>query len=222
MLWYKGWLETRFKLLVSLGFLGFILVTLYSLRTPVTGLVVMAITFVIMIYTILAGTGIAGRSSFRSTKGSALFTVSLPVTRFRLLAVRAGLGWLEMSGAIGALCWGMWLVSPVASATVTAGEMFEYAGTLVACSSSLYSMAVLLATLLGARWSGWGCMIAFGALWWLSTHTPMPASLDVVRAMNESSPLLAHTMPWPAMGVSLALAAVLFFAALKIVQTREY
>jgi hypothetical protein len=222
MLWYKGWLETRFKLLASLCFLGFILVSQYSLRTPVAGLVVMAMIFVFMVYTILAGTGIAGRTSFGATKGSALLTVSLPVTRFRLLAVRAGLGWLEMAAAIGALCWGMWLVSPLASATVTAGEMFEYAGTLVACSSSLYSMAVLLATLLGVRWSGWGSMMTFGALWWLSTHTLLPASLDIVRAMGEGSPLLAHAMPWPAMGVSLALAVLLFFAALRIVQTREY
>jgi hypothetical protein len=222
MLWYKGWLETRFKLLASLGLLGFILVSLYSLRTPVAGLVVMATTFVVLAYTILAGSGIAGRSSFRATKGSALFTASLPATRFRVLAVRAGLGWLEMAGAIGALCWGMWLVSPLASAAVTAREMFEYAGTLVACSSSLYSMAVLLSNLLGARWSGWGSMMTFGALWWLSTHTPLPASVDIVRAMGDGSPLIAHTMPLTAMAFSLALAAILFFAALKIVQAREY
>jgi hypothetical protein len=40
--------------------------------------------------------------------------------------------------------------------------------------------------------------------------------------MGDGSPLLAHTMPWPAMGVSLAVAGVLFVAALKIVQAREY
>jgi hypothetical protein len=218
MLWYKGWLETRIRLLFALAFLGLILVFLYSFRTPVTGLVVMATTFVIMVYTILAGTGITGRSSFRMTKGTALFTLSLPLTRFRLLAVRACVGWLEMAGGIGLLCCGMWLLSPV----VTAVEMFEYAGTLIACASALYSMAVLLATFLDARWRGWGCMLAFGALWWLSTHTPMPASLDIVRAMGEGSPLLAHTMPWSAIGVSLGLAAGLFFAALKVVQAREY
>ncbi len=222
MLWYKGWLETRVGLLISLGFLGFILVCLYSFRTPVAGLVVMATTFVVPIYIILAGTGIAGRSSFRSTKGAALFTVSLPVTRFRLLAVRAGLGWLEMAGGIGLLCCGMWLLSPGLRATATAVEMFEYAGTLVACASALYSMAVLLATFLDARWRGWGCMIAFGALWRLSSHASLPGSVDIVRAMGDGSPLLAHTMPWTVVGVSLALAAVLFFAALKVVQTREY
>ena len=30
MLWYKGWLETRFRLLVALGIVGVVLLTLYS------------------------------------------------------------------------------------------------------------------------------------------------------------------------------------------------
>jgi hypothetical protein len=40
--------------------------------------------------------------------------------------------------------------------------------------------------------------------------------------MREGSPVLAHTMPWTAMVFSLGLAAILFFAALKVAQTREY
>jgi hypothetical protein len=40
--------------------------------------------------------------------------------------------------------------------------------------------------------------------------------------MREDSPVLAHTMPWTAMAFSLGLAALLFFAALKVAQTREY
>jgi len=127
-----------------------------------------------------------------------------------------------MTAAIGALCCGMWLLSPGLRAGATALEMFEYAGTLTACASLLYSMAVLLATFLDARWRGWGCMIAFYVLWWLSSHTLLPASVDIVRAMGDGSPLVAHTVPWTTMGVSLTLAAILFFAALKTVQAREY
>jgi hypothetical protein len=33
---------------------------------------------------------------------------------------------------------------------------------------------------------------------------------------------MAHTVPWPAMAFSVVLAAALFFAALKIAQSREY
>ncbi len=40
--------------------------------------------------------------------------------------------------------------------------------------------------------------------------------------MGESSPLVAHAMPWMAMLFSFVLAAVFSFAALKVVQMREY
>jgi hypothetical protein len=33
MLWHKGWMETRFKLLFSLGFMGLLLVFLHSLSS---------------------------------------------------------------------------------------------------------------------------------------------------------------------------------------------
>jgi ABC-2 type transport system permease protein len=193
MLWYKAWRETRLGLLISLGFLGFVLITLYSFRTPVNGVVVMAITFVMVIYTMLAGIGIRTQPSFRATKGlhgSTLFTLSLPVTRFRLLAIRAGLGWLEMAGGIGVMCVGVWLVSSVVRARVTAAEIFGYAGTLTACASALYFLSVLLATFLAVRWRMTVGYIAFGTLWWLSNHTPLPASLDIVRAMGDGSPLV--------------------------------
>jgi hypothetical protein len=65
-------------------------------------------------------------------------------------------------------------------------------------------------------------MIAFGALWLVSNFAPLPASVDIIRAMGDGSPLVAHTMPWFARAFSVGSAAVLFFAALKIVQAREY
>lgn len=100
--------------------------------------------------------------------------------------------------------------------------MLEYAGTLIACASALYGLSVFLATFLDDQWRAWSTMIASAALWWLSSHAPLPASANIFRAMREGSPLLAHTTPWTAMAFSLGLAAILFFAALKVVQTREY
>lgn len=236
MLWHKGWLETRLRLLFTLGFATLILVLQYSVRTAATphgaknpaalGLVMFSNpTLVLMVCALLGGAGIVTQPSLQATKGlhgSTLFTLSLPVSRLRVLAVRASIGWLEVVGVIAALCCGMWVVSPAFRAIVTPLEMFEYAGTLIACASALYCLSVLLATFLDDQWRAWGTMIASTALWWLSTHTPLPASANIFRAMREGSPLLAHTVPWTAMAFSLGLAAILFFAALKVVQTREY
>lgn len=235
MLWYKGWLETRFRLLFTLGLTTLILVLQFSARTAAPppgargaafGLVMFSSpTLVLMVCALLPGAGIVTQPSLQATKGlhgSTLFTLSLPVSRLRLLAVRASIGWFEGVGVIALLCCGMWLASPVFRSTVTPVEMLEYAGTLIACASALYCLSVLLATFLDDQWRTWGTMIACAALWWISSHAPLPSSINIFRAMREGSPLLAHTIPWAAMAFSLGLAAILFFSALKVVQTREY
>jgi hypothetical protein len=116
----------------------------------------------------------------------------------------------------------MWLVVPVIRGSVTAVEMFEYAVTVIVCSSALYSSSVLLATFLDDQWRIWASLLTFGGLSLLSDSLPLPASVDIIRAMEEGSPLVAHTMPWSTMAFSAGLAAILFFAALKVVQIREY
>jgi hypothetical protein len=231
----KGWLETRFRLLFTLGFMGLLLAFMHSsgttapaagARSPIVGIALFSNpTFVVMICAMLAGAGIATQPSFQAVKGihgSTLFTLSLPVSRFRLLAVRAGLGWLEMAGAIGTFCCGIWFASSQIRSLVTVTEMFEYAVTLIACGSALYFLSVLMATFLDDQWRTWGTLLGSAALFWISSRARLPASADIFRAIGEGSPLLSHTVPWTAMAFSLGLAAVLFFAAFKVVQHREY
>jgi hypothetical protein len=223
MLWYalayKGWLETRLRLLVVLGFMSLLLVMLYSFRTPADALAILASSFVVWSCSLFAGAGITTRRPFGPTPGGlALLTVSLPVTRLRLLAARAGVGWLEMAAGIGVMCFGIWLVSPAGTAT----EIGEFAGTLTICASAFYFLFVLVATFLDGKAHLLAIYTIFAAVWWLSGHTQLPASLNIYRAMVEGSPLVAHSMPWSAMAFSLGLGAALFFAALKVVQAREY
>jgi hypothetical protein len=234
MLWHKGWLETRYRLLFSVAFFGILLIQAHMLRgakpqVPVTDSVkIFAVSTIFLVVTLcgmVSGTGIATQPSIQAAKGlhgSMYFTLSLPVSRLRLLAVRAGLGWLEVAGGIAALCVGMWILLRVLNAAPRPEEMFEHALVLIACASAPYFVSVLLATFLEEQWRVFGNMISFAALWWIPNHTPFPASANIFRAMGEASPLLAHTMPWTAMAFSLELAAILFFAALKVVQLREY
>jgi hypothetical protein len=229
MLWYKGWLETRIKLLIGFIWVGWFLGAEYfrGLKAPagLVGLAVAATFIGAAVPVFLAGAGVNTQPAFQATKGlhgSTLFTLSLPVSRLRLLTTRAGFGWLVLAGTIGIMCCGMWILFPVLRAATPAAEMLEYAGALVACASGFYSISVLLATFLDDLWRMWGSMIAVGALWALFNETSLPASVNIFRAMSDRSPLITHTMPWTAMGLSLGLAAILFFAALKIVQSREY
>src|ERR1700722_17379841 len=105
MLWYKGWLETRWRFAFSLGIMFFFVVFFYWSGTngpPPTRMDEVlggAIACVMWVVTLLAGAGINTQPSLQATKGlhgSVYFTLSLPVRRFRLLLVRSILGWLML------------------------------------------------------------------------------------------------------------------------------
>jgi hypothetical protein len=181
--------------------------------------------FLVFTCAFLAGAGIATQTPFQTSKGlhgSTLFTLSMPVSRLRLLVVRAGIGWLETAAVIGILCWEMWLAMPLQRTGVTPIEMFEQAATLIACSSTVYFLAVLLGTVLDDQWRVWGTLIASVGIWLLCTQFSLPAFADIAHGIGKRSPIVAHTIPWNAMAFSLGLSAILFFAALKIAQRREY
>jgi hypothetical protein len=229
MLWRKGWLETRFRLLFAAVFMGLILTLQYSQRASpqgVRGIVQFSIpSFVAAVCAMLAGSGVTTQPTLlvsRGIHGSTLFTLSLPVSRFRLLAVRTSIGWLEAIAVIGAFCFESWLLSPALREMATAADMFRHAGALAGCAFAIYCFSVLLATLVDDQVRVWCTLMATGVLWWLSARGALPAFADIIRGMSKGSPLIAHTMPWSAMGFSVGLAAVLFFAALKVAQAREY
>jgi hypothetical protein len=239
MLWYKGWIETRMKLLLVLSIYAACLLS-FPIFRPAPSHTFAAMTAadqlkaatrdglasyaVLWAAIMLAGAGIATQTALHMTKGlpgSTLYTLSLPVSRLRLLATRAGLGWLVLAGFTGVLCSGLWIVLPLMRATVAPDGIARYTVALIVCSSGLYCVSVLLATFLDDTWRFSGSVVAFGSLWWLQDHT-LPASANIFRAMSDGSPLVAHTMPWTAMALSLGIAVILFYVALKIVQHKEY
>jgi Ca2+/Na+ antiporter len=227
MLWYKSWLETRFRLVFVLAVVALTLSVQLTggNKVDVRALVFMAGMSVWLICVFLGAAGIVTQQSLQAAKGlhgSTLFTLTMPVSRFRLLAVRASLGWLEMAGGIGWICCLLWFLFPVIRGRATAREMVDYAAVLIVCGSVFYCITVLLATFLDDLWRVWGSFICYGAIWLLASKIPAPASVNIFLAMGDGSPVLAHTMPWTAMGFALGLAAVLLFAAFKVVQHREY
>lgn len=251
MLWYKGWLETRFRVVFCLSFLVLVLGPM-SVRPPATphshvALVVaprhdaapaadvQAATLrlfslenwmtVMFACAMLGGAGIATQPAVNASKGlhgSTLFTVSLPVSRLRLLVVRAGIGWLEAVGVITIFCCGMWVVFLPLREMATPVELMEHEAVLIVCGSALYSLSVLLGTFLEEQWRVWGTMLVSAVCGWVALHKFLPAGVDVFRAMGQGSPLYAHAMPWEPMAFSVGLGAALLFAALKIARVREY
>ena len=232
MLWYKSWLETRVRLVFLIAVLGFMLFVEHSRQQSnavspgkgvVTALVMMTLINVVVVSAVLGGAGIATQPSLavqRGTHGSTLYTVSLPVSRLRLLLVRTVLGWIEATGIVTLFCAGLWLFVPWLQAAMTGVEMVKYLAALLACGSVFYCVAVLLGSFLEDQWRAWGTMFTAAALAYASKNLHLPAFADVFRGM--ALPVTAHTMPWSTMAFSLGMAAALLVATKEIVQRREY
>ncbi len=233
MLWYKGWLETRFRVLMVLAFFFFPVVLRYvtprnANSTPSSeGQSIVFLAFFWAVTPVmLAGAGIktqsGGPQATRGLHGSMYYTLTLPVSRFRLLAVRAGLGMLEVVAILALAPCAVWLMSPVLRAHLTRMDMFEYWLVISTCLSSFYFLGVLFATFLHDLAQNWTSFLAIFFLRWFFSYVPVPPSLNIFRAMGEASPLITHALPWATMAFSMGAAAMLFCAAAWVVQTREY
>lgn len=229
MLWYKGWLETRFKILLALAFGLFFIYMGHNAHPASAGTLqlfigILAFYWAIMPF-LLSGAGIRTQAPFRGTKGlhgSIYFTLSMPVSRVRLVSVRAALGMIETTAVIGCLCCAVWIAVPALRTNLTRFEMLNYWVTVSLCASGFYSLSVLLAIFFEEPWSIWTGMIIVVALRLLLSRIPALSGVDPFQAMGKLSPLFAHTFPWASMGISIAAGAILFFAALKVAQTQEY
>jgi hypothetical protein len=227
MLWYKAWLETRFRILFLVFGSLLIAPSLSRINSSsrVEQLIHVLIYLWISVPIMLAGAGIKTQAPLQTTKGlhgSMYFTLSLPVSRFRLLTVRATMGMLEVIVVIAGECLALWFVAPILGMHLTRSDALEYFAAVLVCALGFYCLSLLLTTFLDDLWQIWGSMIVIGFLFWLSNTSPVPQSLNFFRALADSSPLFTHTLPLTIMGVSLGAAAILFLAAVKVVQLREY
>ena len=89
-------------------------------------------------------------------------------------------------------------------------------------SVGIYGMATLLSTFLDQQWQVFGGMGVLALLKWLFQKGWLPASVDVIGAMGNESPLVTHQLQWTPLFVSVAAGALFFIGALKIVQKKEY
>jgi hypothetical protein len=229
MLWSKGWHETKWRVLWCLILFAITLASEYlrgvrndtDVRALIDNLFLLWLFFPL----ILSGDGVHSPSGLRMSRGvhgSAYFTLGLPVSRFRLLAARAGIGMVETMGIIVVVIGGIWALFPVLRETATPADAAGYFLVLVASTCGFYALSVLLAVVVAPLWRVW---FSFGLLIlarWGMAHLNFPETFDCFRAIASGSPLLTHSTPWLAMMLPIGMAAILFATASKIAEQREY
>ena len=122
MLWMKAWLETRWRLLYTLAVPLAALVLPHVMSNGASSqkaadknahIFIGVMTFFSLFNAAyLAGAGIKTQSPFRAMKGlegSMYYTLGLPVSRLKLILVRAGVGLLEFAGASAIVYSALWL-----------------------------------------------------------------------------------------------------------------
>ena len=229
MLWTKAWLETRWRFLFALAIPVFTLIIRHSKftltpadlpRMLMSGSVLYAFAGVY-----LAGDGIQTQSPFRETRGlnaSTIFTLALPVSRSRLLAMRAAMGLFETGAVIAIGICLTWLLYPLVRANSTHFDLLKLIIAVFAFATGFHLLSVLLATFLDVVWQLFASMLCVGVLWGISELLALPQRLNIFRTMTTNSPLVTHSFPWAAVFVSCTLALVFFLAASRVVRTRQY
>ena len=226
MLWYKAWLETRWRLLMPLAMLLFLVFTANSrgqlqLHQPS---ILAAIPFFWLLAPItLAGAGTKTEAPFRAVKGvsgSTCFTLSLPVTRLRLLAVRAGVGMVEWGAMVVVLCVAAWLLSSTLRNEVSAADGLAYTATVLAMGFAVFAYSTALSTFLDQQWQ----VVTATAIILVPRAMLSNISLkwDFFRTMGLDSPLITHTVPWLVIGGSFSFGLAAFLITAKIVERQQY
>jgi hypothetical protein len=224
MLWYKGWLETRLRIVFALAMVAYSLAMAHwgpAKSLEPRQLVETLIIFWMIVPILLGGAGIKTPAAFRSVKGmhgSMLYTLTLPVGRFRLVLVRAGIGLFEMAGIFLLTSIAALILSPVLHVRATFADALENALVMTICGGVAYFVSVLLATFLDDVWQIWGSMLTVVAL----RLIPWPSPLNLFQAMGAGSPLVTHSIPWASMGTAMFASLLLLWTAIKIAEAREY
>lgn len=149
----------------------------------------------------------------------ALFTLSLPASRERLLAARTLVGFAELAVLAVAAAAIPSLVAPVVGQSFPLAEALTYAFTVVVGGLPIFALAVWLSTLFSDVWRPALIAIAAGLVLDVADQQLAPASLQVMTA-----PTVFHGQgpPWPGLAISVALSVLLFFAAARSLARRDF
>jgi len=245
MLWHKAWVETRWRALVGLGVLlcsagGAVL--LYpqlmklvpnappadagsiiarqireaaDLMRDYRGYVFAQWFRQPQLWTIMAA--ILGTGGLL-TQGAALFTLSMPVSRERLIGVRAlvGLGELLALAIIPTLL--LPLLSPVVGESYPLGDALVHALCMFVAGTVFFSLAFLLSTAFADVWRPLLLTLAAAvALVSIELLLRRTGAHGVFGVMSGDSYFRTGRLPWLGLFASAAAsAAMLWLAALSI------
>lgn len=226
MLWYKAWLETRWRFVFVLvvtvmPMIGFVFLGA-SQKVFWQGIRLIAPLMSCFAALYLAGAGVNTQTVYSAVTGfhgSMLFTLSLPVTRMRLLYVRAATGALEtcvfvLLAEATMLYW--------CPQTPSVPQALLYAIRAIVCAMAVYAFSTFLACILDEMWQFTGSVFILGAAWLIVLKLAPLSEVNLFRAMDLGATPLTAPLPWISLLTSIVLASLFLGASVLVLRRKEY
>jgi ABC-2 type transport system permease protein len=259
MLWYKAWLETRWRFLIGLVLLVCSAAAIVLVYTRVMGLVQPLVPLVPSvdagsdigrelreaadllrsyrgyiwsqwfrqnmpqiwaIFAVMLGTG--GLLT-QTSRGGALYTLSMPVSRARLVGVRAatGLGELLVLAIVPTLV--LPLLSPLVGQTYGVGDAVVHGACLFIRGAVFFSLAFLLSTVFADVWRpALIAVCALAAVGFVEQvfHDALPTAW--FHVMSAESYFRGGGVPWPGLIVSALVSTAMLYGAVENISRRDF
>jgi ABC-type transport system involved in multi-copper enzyme maturation permease subunit len=245
MLIYKNWLETRWRFLAALVLLSAIVVyavlrsgsVIHDREAFRPGEHIIYAQYIwIMLYkghlqalwilsTVMLGMGGLWRER---ASGVAAFALSLPVSRRRLVLVRAAVGAAEaiILALVPSIL--IWLFSPLADKSYPLAEALLHSILFVGGGLVFYGLGLLISHLMQGEFSvpalSLGlCLVSYIAFQVLRFKTFNPFDLMSGKYyLDPNTFLLRGTLPWIPLFIFVLLLCVTIFISIRIAQSRDF
>lgn len=254
MLWYKSWLETRWRFVIGLALLmlsaaGTVLAYPYVLellpmaRPDLGGEIGRRVSEAMelsrdyrgyvwsewfrqnltqtwTLFAVLLGTG--GLLS-QASGGGALFTLSLPVTRTRVLGVRAATGLTELLVLAFVPSLVLPVLSPTIGQTYGIGDALIHSACLFIAGAVFFSLAFLLSTVFSDVWRP--LLIALCVATVLALFEQVFRDLSrygLFRVMSAEVYFRGGGLPWLGLVASAALSVAMLYAAARNIARQDF
>ncbi|PWU06837.1 MAG: hypothetical protein C5B51_11445 [Terriglobia bacterium] len=255
MLWYKSWLETRWRFLIGFAVLICSACSIVFVYPQVAKLVPLASAIdagselgreiregaaqasdyrsyiwsqwfgqglpqLWLLFATLLGTGcLLSKSSGRA----ALFTLSLPVSRNRLAAVRAAAGLAEVLVLAFIPSLAIPLFSQAVGQSYGAGSALIYSVCLFVTGSIFFSLAFLFSTLFDDVWRPWLLSLAAaGSLRLLELAFHARAPYSIFGVMHGEDYFRSGELPWLGLFTGALISAAILYGAARSLARADF
>ena len=155
-----------------------------------------------------------------SSKGSALFTLSLPVTRKRLLGARTGTGLAQLFAIAMVPPLAIPILAPAIGQRFGVVDALAHGLCIFFVGAVFFSLASFLSTLFADIWRpllisiGIACAVAFASF--------VIPQLSIFSVMNGESYFKTGSLPWAGFLTSAVIATALLYSAAETLERRDF